>query len=421
MKNLKQIIYSMLIISMIFTSCFVFNTYAAKASLKINAQQNVKVGDVLNLTVDLSGNTGWGALGFKLNYNKELLECVSSSKGSATGSSSASINDNGTDITAILFNDENIVGDGTILNAEFKVLAIGKTTFSLELTDYYDVDLNILDCNLENATVELGDKTTVPTNVTTTVAESTTEVTTKATAQVTTKEQTTQVITKEPAKEQSTKAPATQTTTKEVTIQVSTKEDTTESTTLSETQTTVRRTSSGGGGGSGRAKNVEEAKTETSTETESTSVVEETRESHTETIKTKVVKVRVDSDEIEIDGKTFNMDAKVYIQKASSSTLVPLRFVTVAFTDGSIENANKSGIVKWDAQTKTATVTVKGKNVSFTSGSEIMYIDGVPNKMENGVKAEIKENRMYIPFRSLGEAIGAKVEWDAQTKTAIYS
>ena len=29
--------------------------------------------------------------------------------------------------------------------------------------------------------------------------------------------------------------------------------------------------------------------------------------------------------------------------------------------------------------------------------------------MENGVKAEIKDSRMYIPFRALGNALGAYV------------
>lgn len=28
---------------------------------------------------------------------------------------------------------------------------------------------------------------------------------------------------------------------------------------------------------------------------------------------------------------------------------------------------------------------------------------------------------MFVPFRALGNALGVDVEWDADTKTAIYS
>ena len=41
--------------------------------------------------------------------------------------------------------------------------------------------------------------------------------------------------------------------------------------------------------------------------------------------------------------------------------------------------------------------------------------------MENNVKAEIKDGRMYIPFRALGKALDVNVTWEAETKTAIYS
>ncbi len=41
--------------------------------------------------------------------------------------------------------------------------------------------------------------------------------------------------------------------------------------------------------------------------------------------------------------------------------------------------------------------------------------------MAYGVYAEIKDSRMFVPFRTLGEAVGAKVDWDAETKTAIFN
>ena len=41
--------------------------------------------------------------------------------------------------------------------------------------------------------------------------------------------------------------------------------------------------------------------------------------------------------------------------------------------------------------------------------------------MPNGSYAEIKDNRMFVPFRGLGYAIGVPVDWDAETKTAIFN
>lgn len=49
-----------------------------------------------------------------------------------------------------------------------------------------------------------------------------------------------------------------------------------------------------------------------------------------------------------------------------------------------------------------------------------MIVDGISTTMEYGVEAEIKDGRMFIPFRALGNALGVNVNWDANTKTAIY-
>ena len=50
-----------------------------------------------------------------------------------------------------------------------------------------------------------------------------------------------------------------------------------------------------------------------------------------------------------------------------------------------------------------------------------MVIDGTAITMENGVKAEIVDGRMFVPFRALGTALGVPVSWDAETRTAIYN
>ncbi len=92
----------------------------------------------------------------------------------------------------------------------------------------------------------------------------------------------------------------------------------------------------------------------------------------------------------------------------------------MAISGRSVNNADESAVISWDASTKTASVHTNGSVISFSAGSELMYKNNSPVVMENGVKAEIKDGRMFIPFRALGTALGVKVEWIAETKTAVY-
>ena len=133
------------------------------------------------------------------------------------------------------------------------------------------------------------------------------------------------------------------------------------------------------------------------------------------------VKVTIGNKSVVIGNKEYTVDVAPYIQTASNSTLVPLRFVALAIAGGDIEEADSDKSLSWNSATKTATISTGGGNViSFTAGSELMTINNNPQIMENGVKAEIKDGRMFIPFRALGRALGVQVDWDANTKTAIY-
>ena len=94
--------------------------------------------------------------------------------------------------------------------------------------------------------------------------------------------------------------------------------------------------------------------------------------------------------------------------------------VAVAILGENVSDAQNSSAISWDANTKTATINVNGNIIKFTSGSGLMYKNNSPMLMDNGVKAEIVDGRMFIPFRALGTALGVQVDWDANTKTAIY-
>ena len=141
------------------------------------------------------------------------------------------------------------------------------------------------------------------------------------------------------------------------------------------------------------------------------------------------VEVTIGSKTINMDGSEVDMDTAAYIQTASNSTMVPLRFVSLAIgvdqDSAAAGNADNSSNIAWDATTKTATIFFSAgsaqKIVQFQADSPIMKVDGTAITMEYGVKAEIVDGRMFVPFRALGQALGVPVSWDAETRTAIYN
>lgn len=186
------------------------------------------------------------------------------------------------------------------------------------------------------------------------------------------------------------------------------------------TETTTKPKNYGGGGaGSSSLKVINYNETGSEETTEITT--EATTEDENKGTDFTQVKVTIGSNVITINDKEYEMEAAPYIQAESNSTLVPLRFVALAIAGGDVENADSSNSIIWDADTKTATIVFNGSTIKFTAGSDTMIVDGKSKTIDNSVKAEIKDGRMYIPFRALGEALGADVEWDAETRTAIYN
>ncbi len=140
----------------------------------------------------------------------------------------------------------------------------------------------------------------------------------------------------------------------------------------------------------------------------------------------KMIQVPMGENKIYINGKAMDTDAPAYIQRSSSSVMVPLRFVSVAFIDGENgKSADETSKVVWDANSKTATILFSLENsqkiVQFQAGNPVAVIDGANAvTMANGVVPEIVDGRMYVPFRAMGEAIGCEVSWNSNTKVAVY-
>lgn len=92
-------------------------------------------------------------------------------------------------------------------------------------------------------------------------------------------------------------------------------------------------------------------------------------------------------------------------------TLVPVRgvFEYLSYT------------VDWQADTKTAVLTSSGGEtvISLTDGEAAFTIND--ETITPDVPQQIINGRFMLPLRSIGEAIGARVGWNEETKTATIN
>ncbi len=162
----------------------------------------------------------------------------------------------------------------------------------------------------------------------------------------------------------------------------------------------------------------------TASTTTTTTTVTEVEEDETETTTaaevSKTVRVQINSSEIVVDGESYTVDAAAYIQTSTQSTMVPLRAVAISFADD-LTAADDSQSVEWIADTKTAVIYYNDNVIEFTANSETYVLNGETLAMPNGIRAEITDGRMYVPFRLLGETMGLEVSWEADSKTAVYT
>ena len=99
-------------------------------------------------------------------------------------------------------------------------------------------------------------------------------------------------------------------------------------------------------------------------------------------------------------------DQQPYIN-AENRTMVPLRPPMEAM----------GATVKWDANTKQATIIQGDKNVVFTVGIIKYNVGGRTETMDT--RAELVNGRVAIPIKYAAQALGATVSWDAATKTVV--
>ncbi|MBP7732215.1 MAG: copper amine oxidase N-terminal domain-containing protein [Caldisericia bacterium] len=107
--------------------------------------------------------------------------------------------------------------------------------------------------------------------------------------------------------------------------------------------------------------------------------------------------------------KMYVNDKEVSIKPAptivAGKTLVPLRAVADAF----------GASVNWDANTRTATIVLREKTIQITLDKDTAIVNGEVKAI--GSKAVNIGGRVMVPFRFIAEALGAKVDYNAETKS----
>lgn len=117
------------------------------------------------------------------------------------------------------------------------------------------------------------------------------------------------------------------------------------------------------------------------------------------TTSVKDIELYIDSNQVTINNKDMVVEVAPFIQQGR--TFVPLRFLGEAL----------GAKVKWSESEKQATLVLNDTEVLLGMGSEIVYVNGVSTRID--VEPVIREGRMYIPVRFVGESFGATMEYDA--------
>ncbi len=121
-----------------------------------------------------------------------------------------------------------------------------------------------------------------------------------------------------------------------------------------------------------------------------------------------IVKMTIGRKGMLVNGRFVPTDVAPVIK--NNRTLVPIRFVTEAI------GAN----VSWDGKLRKVTIKLNNNIVELFINKNTAYVNGSPRQIDpNNPKVVpiIMHNRTFVPLRFIMEAFGAKVGWDAKTRT----
>lgn len=105
-------------------------------------------------------------------------------------------------------------------------------------------------------------------------------------------------------------------------------------------------------------------------------------------------------------GEQLNiLDAAPFL--ANGRTMVPFRFIGEAL----------GAEVNWEPSTQKVSYILGDKKIEFSIGANSVLVNGQEEKLE--VPASILNGRTFVPVRMVSEMLGAKVDWNPNTKEVI--
>ncbi len=107
--------------------------------------------------------------------------------------------------------------------------------------------------------------------------------------------------------------------------------------------------------------------------------------------------------ELMINNTRIKVPYPIFIEK--DTTLLPLRFFS--------EKLNAK--VGYLPDTDTAYIDLGDKTITINAREGVGYIDGLGYSLKGLIKKY--DDRLYVPLRFLGQMSGAKIDWDASTRT----
>jgi spore germination protein YaaH len=115
------------------------------------------------------------------------------------------------------------------------------------------------------------------------------------------------------------------------------------------------------------------------------------------------VKAATPPPKLNINGQTYT-DPLIQIQ--NDRLLVPVRFVSETL----------GAQVSWDGETRKVTIVQPGNWIVLWIGQQVALVNGKATRLD--VPPVIVSDRTLLPYRFVGEALGAKVGWQSETRTA---
>ncbi|WP_161568232.1 stalk domain-containing protein [Anaerobacillus alkaliphilus] len=133
--------------------------------------------------------------------------------------------------------------------------------------------------------------------------------------------------------------------------------------------------------------------------------------SYLELSTTPTIILQLNNPTAQVNGSPVNLAAAPYT--TNGRTLVPLRFISESL------GAN----VHWNSSTRVITIKMDGKVLTLRDGSPAISVtyNGLQAHHTIDVAPIIRNGVTFVPIRFISEQIGARVDWNGQTRTVtIY-